>query len=154
MSIPPATTQPKHARGKYIAIVVVVVLIGAVFAAYYALGLGGPTGTTTPGESTSSGNPVVNIASGTGVNTSLNFDPQTITVVLGKNSTIVFTNNDVTEHTVSFFSGPTGVTLASISDANLAKGASYTVALTVAGTYYYKCFIHPWMFGKIIVDSS
>ncbi len=155
VSIPQATTQPKPAKGKYIAIAVVVILVAAVFATYYAFSPGGPSGTTTPGsESTSSGNPTIKIANGTGANNSLNFNPQTITVVLGKNSTITFTNNDVTEHTVSFSTGPSGVSLASISDASLAKGASYTVALTVAVTYYYKCFIHPWMFGKIIVVSS
>ncbi len=144
----PATAIPKRTKRLPVVAIVVVVLVVAAAVAYFGFGTGKSPGTS------ASGNPTVNIANGTGSNQSLNFSPQTITVVIGKNNTVVFVNNDVTQHTVSFSSGPSGVTLSSISDPSLAKGSSFTVTLTVAGTYNYKCFIHPWMYGKIIVKAS
>ena len=96
----------------------------------------------------------VSIASGTGTNQALNFNPSTLTVVIGTNNTVVFTNNDITEHTVTFTGAPSGVSLVSISDSSLAAGATFTVTLPAAGTYQYKCSIHPWMSGSITVAAS
>jgi plastocyanin len=143
MSAPSASPKPKSGMGRVIAIIVVVIIVAAVVGGYFLLY---PMNSTTKSS--------VNIASGTGSNQSLNFNPPTITVVIGKSNTVVFTNNDVTNHSVVFTSAPSGVSVGSISDSNIPAGASFTVTLTVAGTYQYHCIIHNWMSGTIVVNSS
>lgn len=138
------TTQPvKAGRGKLVALVVIIIIVAAAVGGYYALYGMGPSRKS-----------AVSIPNGTGSSQSLNFSPSTITVVLGKNNTIVFTNSDVALHTVTFTSAPPGVSLASISDNNLPAGSTFTVVLKAAGTYQYHCTIHTWMTGTVIVKSS
>jgi plastocyanin/predicted lipoprotein with Yx(FWY)xxD motif len=97
----------------------------------------------------------VKIPSGASANQSslgnLGFYPNTITVVIGVNNTVMWTNNDVTTHTVTSLSVPTGAQ--AFNDGNLSPGSTFSVTLTVAGTYRYHCAIHPWMLGTIIVKS-
>jgi plastocyanin len=139
------TAKPKSGRGKMITVAAVVVVVVVIIAGYYVFsGMGSaPTGKTT-----------ITIASGTSTNNALNFNPASITVVVGKDNTIVFVNNDGTQHTVTFTSAPSGVSVSTIGTSNLAAGASYTVTLTTPGTYQYHCTIHPWMQGTIIVKSA
>jgi len=75
------------------------------------------------------------------------FHPNTITVVIGVNNTVTWTNNDATTHTVtsdnSLFPGET-----------LAPGATYTYTFDQVGTYAYHCSIHPTMTGTVHVVSQ
>jgi plastocyanin len=69
------------------------------------------------------------------------FQPATLTV--GLNSTIVWTNRDVAAHTVTFSGGPdSGV---------LNTGNTYSRTFASAGTYNYRCEIHPSMTGTVTV---
>ena len=141
-----ATTAPQAAKGgmgRILAVVIVIVIIVAAVGIYYAY-----YGMSKPATST------INIASGTGTNQSLNFNPSSITVVIGKNNTIQFTNSDSALHTVTFTSAPSGVSSSSISDSSLSAGSSFTITLTTAGTYQYHCSIHSWMSGTITVVSG
>jgi plastocyanin/predicted lipoprotein with Yx(FWY)xxD motif len=81
----------------------------------------------------------------------LGFYPNNITVVVGINSTVVWTNNDAVTHSVVSFSVPSGAQ--AFSDVSLAPGGTFSVTLTVPGTYKYHCTIHPWMIGTIVVVS-
>jgi plastocyanin len=93
--------------------------------------------------------------SGVSVEHNLNFQPSSITLVVGKNNTVTWTNKDGADHTVTFLTGPTGVNLASISDADVGFGQTFTITLTVAGTYTYHCGFHPlWMRGTIVVKTA
>jgi len=93
--------------------------------------------------------------SGIAINHNLNFQPSTITVVVGKNNTITWTNQDGADHTVTFLSGPAGVSLASISNPDVGSGQSFTIVLSTPGTYTYHCSFHPlWMHGTIVVETS
>jgi plastocyanin len=139
----PAPQAAKRGTGKILAVVIVLVIIVAAVGLYYVY-----YGTSKPATST------INIASGTGSNQSLNFNPSSITVVIGKNNTIQFTNSDSTTHTVTFTSAPSGVSLSSISDSGISAGTSFTITLTTPGTYQYHCSIHSWMSGTITVVSA
>jgi plastocyanin len=140
-------TQPKRGRGRTVAIIIIVLII-ILAAGYYVLyGMGSSTSSTTNTSMTHIVIPNGTAASGG----SLNFSPVSVTVIVGTSNTIVFTNNDVTEHTVTFTTVPTGAQASAISDSNLAPGSSFTVTLTVAGTYSYHCTIHSFMQGTIIV---
>ena len=75
------------------------------------------------------------------------FSPDTITVVLGVNSTVVWTNHDSIPHTVT---SDTGV----FDSGNLGAGAVYSFTFTSPGTYRYHCTYHPLMIGTVIVKAA
>lgn len=74
------------------------------------------------------------------------FMPSTITVVIGVNNTVVWTNDDTAPHTVTANDG-------SFSSGNLNPGDSFTITFSTPGTYTYHCNYHPWMKGTIIVKA-
>jgi len=68
------------------------------------------------------------------------FNPETLNIQKG--TTVTWSNKDNVQHTVTsdiFDSG------------NLGKGGSFSYTFNQAGTFEYKCTIHPYMKGKIIV---
>lgn len=73
------------------------------------------------------------------------FSPSSLTVKAG--STVTWTNNDATTHTVT---SDTGTTLDS---GNLATGQTYGKTFTTPGTYAYHCAIHPFMTGTVTVTQ-
>jgi len=114
------------------------------------------TSSSSASTSSSSGSSttIVTMPSGVGSNMQLNFAPPSITVVVGVNNTIVWTNNDTAVHNVDFQSGPTGATLPSTS-VNVSHGQSTpAITLTVPGTYTYVCDYHAWMKGTVIVVAA
>jgi plastocyanin len=91
---------------------------------------------------------------GVGVRSSLNFLPSTITLVIGVNNTISWTNKDSADHTVTFTKVPTGAQESSISNPDVSPGETFTITLTAPGTYQYHCAFHPgWMHGTITVKG-
>jgi len=71
------------------------------------------------------------------------FQPSTLTIELG--TTVTWTNNQSTAHNVIF---------ADFSSPLLEEGETYSLKFDKAGTYTYKCGIHPSMTGKIIVKPA
>jgi len=74
------------------------------------------------------------------------FNPSTITIVIGVNNTVVWTNDDSVPHTVTANDG-------SFSSGNLNPGDSYSFTFTTPGTYSYHCSYHSWMKGTVKVES-
>jgi plastocyanin len=72
------------------------------------------------------------------------YDPSTITVFIGVNNTITWTNHDLSLHTVTSDAG-------SFDSGLLNSGDSWTHTFKTPGTYSYHCTIHPYMTGKIVV---
>jgi plastocyanin len=89
------------------------------------------TGTPTPGNS------AITIQN-------FSFNPNVTTITAG--STVTWTNNDSTAHTI------TSNDSAFTSSAVLSPGQSYSYTFTNTGTYDYHCAIHTFMTGKIIVQ--
>jgi plastocyanin len=160
--------------------VVAVLIIGAVATlGYYQLEVAPGQNVTT--TSTSNTLPAVNcstnraqcvnvtITSGasaqypgyaSGSTTLYGYAPSTITVVIGKNNTVVWTNMDAAFHTATAVSSDpatfesgcldgTGATCPTSS-----SGSSFQLTFTVPGTYVYVCDYHPWMRGEVIVKSG
>ena len=87
---------------------------------------------------------------GVGENESLNFQPSSLIVVVGVNNTIVWNDLDAEQHTVTSMSAPTGAS--KFDSGILNQGQTFTLTLTVPGTYRFYCTIHPtWMRGTIVV---
>jgi len=120
----------------------------------FVVGTGNATSTTSSTSSSTSTNTTpsgavhVTIPSGSGGNTSaLGYAPDSITVVIGVNNTVIWTNDDNMPHTVTavnklFDSG------------NLNPGDNFSFTFTSAGIYSYGCSYHPWMKGTVIVKGS
>ncbi len=75
------------------------------------------------------------------------FTPQVITVVIGVNNTVTWTNHDVLTHNILTASGL-------FASGDLPTGASYTFTFTQAGTFPYYCSYHPSHTGIVIVKNA
>jgi plastocyanin len=69
------------------------------------------------------------------------FNPATLTI--SKGTTVTWTNQDSTQHTIKS---------SSFNSQTLNKGGTFEFKFDNAGTYDYSCGIHPSMKGKIIVQ--
>jgi plastocyanin len=143
------TGVSKAAIGAIAILVVGVVAIGA----YYVTGTGSNSCSTPAASSTQSPN-AIHLSEYSGPSNSANppgYKPDAITVVVGVNNTVTWTNDDSAAHTVTLTSGPAGVCFDS---GNMGPGASYTITFTTLGTYNYDCRYHSWMTGTMIVKAS
>jgi amicyanin len=73
--------------------------------------------------------------------TNFKFDPAMLTIKAG--TTVVWTNNDIVAHTVTF----TDVANSPV----LNRGDTFSRTFSAAGTYSYICSIHPFMHGTVVV---
>lgn len=83
-----------------------------------------------------------------GEKTQYGFSPDTITVVIGKNNTVYFINDDVGVHTA------TSDAAGAFDTGNIQPGSTAQITLTTPGTYTFHCIYHAWMQGTIIVKSA
>ncbi|HUI01615.1 MAG TPA: cupredoxin domain-containing protein [Nitrososphaerales archaeon] len=79
------------------------------------------------------------------------YTPDSITLVIGVNNTVTWTNNDSVHHTVTSTSAPSG---GSFNSGNMNSSATCTHTFTVPGTYEYDCVYHSWMTGTIVVKAA
>ena len=111
---------------------VILILLTAIVLTACSSGSGATSKTTA--TSTSSGNTVTlaNFA----------FSPATLNIQVG--TTVSWTNNDSTTHTVTSDSGI-------FDSGNLAPNATFSYTFNTAGTFAYHCAIHTSMTGKVVV---
>jgi plastocyanin len=79
------------------------------------------------------------------------YSPDIITLIIGTNNSVTWTNNDPIHHTVTTSSAPAG---SSFSSGDMNQGNTYSCTFTVAGTYKYYCIYHTWMTGIIMVEAA
>lgn len=73
------------------------------------------------------------------------FEPETITI--SKGSMVLWTNQDQASHTVTSVEGSL------LNSKRISLGGRYRKKFNEAGTFEYKCTIHPWMQkGTVIVE--
>lgn len=97
------------------------------------------TTTTTTTSTTSMPAVRLNIPDGSALNTNLpGFDKQTITIILGMNSTVIWHNVDSAPHTVTDRNN-------GFDSGNMDAGASYTHTFAQPGQYHIYCKYHSWM---------
>jgi plastocyanin len=75
------------------------------------------------------------------------FTPENVTVIIGVNNTVTWTNNDPKgiPHTVTSNNG--------LFNSNILTGP-FTCTFLSPGVYWYRCYLHPLMVGAVIVKSS
>jgi plastocyanin len=75
------------------------------------------------------------------------FEPAPVTVHSG--DTVEWKNYDSVPHTVTEDGGATAPVFDS---GNIAPGATWRYLMQKQGTYHYKCTLHPYMKGELIVE--
>lgn len=80
------------------------------------------------------------------------FRPGNVTVVIGMNNTVIWTNDDISPHTVTSVTVPSGA--ATFNSGIISAGGTWSMTFTVPGTYQYDCSLHLWMKGVVIVKSG
>jgi plastocyanin len=131
-------------------LILVGLLVPILIASFLVFGLQSPL--APPGASTTNSQTgvVVNIPPGVGSDQTLNFAPARMKVVVGVNNTIEWIQKDSIPHTVTSTIVPNGAS--SFDSKSMNKGDSFSVTLSVPGTYEYDCVYHPgWMKGSITV---
>jgi len=110
-------------------------------------GSSSPTGTMAPmSMAPASGEPASGSPAASGHSVTiqnLSFQPNALTVSVG--TTVTWTNNDSTQHTVTADDG-------SFDSGVLQEGATFSQTFTAAGTFSYHCNIHSTMTGTITVQ--
>jgi plastocyanin len=138
-------------RGSAVAVVLAVVIITVSAGIFYQL--------TTPLPIKGPYVVYVYIPDGAGANSSLSFNPKTITLVVGVNNTVTWVDQDSSKgqvHTVTFGPVPAGVDVSQLNSAQspgLADGFQFIRIFNVPGTYSYHCYYHSWMTGTIVVKA-
>jgi plastocyanin len=90
-----------------------------------------------------SGNP-------TGAVNQITFSPQNVTVIIGTNNTVQWTNKDSTDHSVTSRPGDP----ASFNSGAIPPGGTYEYTFNTPGVYPYYCTFHPgWMHGTVTVKT-
>ena len=133
-------------------LILVGVLVPALIASFLVFDLTPPVGS--PGTITTGGQAAVtvDIPAGVGSNLTLNYSPVNLRVVVGVNNTIRWVQKDPIPHTVTSVSVPSGAI--GFDSENMNKGDSFSVTLTVPGTYEYFCRYHAgWMRAAITVSA-
>lgn len=160
-----SVTNPQGSQGSTaVAAVVAVLIIGAVAVlGYYQFAIA-PSQLSSSATISSSavicpGPGCANVSIPSGAGTPLSgytsgfsgygFSPNTAIVIVGKNNTVFWANNDAADHTVASTTVPAGAQ--TFGSGLISPGGTFQVTLTVPGTYIYHCTLHNWMWGKIIV---
>jgi plastocyanin len=147
-------------------VIIVILIIAAAFIGYYQIvyyPTVAPTSTTLAIVPPAKFNVTVIIPSGalsTGKSISFYYQPDSITVVAGLNSTLIWRNNDSTVHTVTAavnspdprfnLFGPTNPSAWN----NIQPNQEVNFTFTTPGTYNYTCSYHIWMHGQVIVKAG
>ncbi len=97
------------------------------------------TATSAGSTTTTAGGPTASVSIA-----SFAFNPATLTVAAG--TTVTWTNNDSTTHTVTSTAGP-----ASFDSGFVSPGGTFSFKFTQVGTYEYHCSIHTYMLGSVTV---
>jgi len=142
------TEEPsKPGKGFLWALGIVAILLGALVAAELAVPLqpGISVGSACPSESSCVTMPP-NASS-------VGFSQRNITVIIGVNNTLVWTNQDTVAHTVVSTGVPQGAS--TFASAVLQKGDTFIQTFTISGVYNYECSIHPaTMKGTVVVKAA
>jgi len=108
---------------------------------------GNMTGNTTG----ASGSGSVTIATGSSVPSNDKFyEPETLTV--SKGTTVTWTNEDSTLHTVTSGSAEAGNSGTEFDSSYLAAGKTFQHLFNTAGTFDYYCTLHPFMTGQVVAN--
>jgi hypothetical protein len=147
-----SSEKPKQDRRLSISTIVILVLAAIAGAAYYygtpPVPPSAPVSTDCPTALTQ-----IVIPYGVGVNSSIKYEPPTLTLIVGLNNTAVWNDQDTTTaHVVIAVKWPNGALPWQINP--MIGGSSYCVILTAPGTYVYEMYLPYIVEGTIVVKTG
>lgn len=145
-SKPMEAPKPKS-RTMVLAIIIVVILVVVGVGIYILTRPGGTTNNGTP-ISIFDGNPTCSPATPP----NCGFNPSTLTLKMGVNNTVTWTNKGGQAHTVTSNQTANG-SLPSFNSNGINTNAQYTFIFPQAGTYHYYCSYHTWMQAVVVVSA-
>jgi plastocyanin len=80
----------------------------------------------------------------------MKFSPSTVEIAAGKNVTIHFDNQDSAPHNVAIYKDSSASEKISVGEIVTASKADQVVPALTAGTYFFRCDIHPDMKGSVV----
>jgi len=146
--------RPVNRRAVSRALIGAVVIVAVILA---GAGIYLATASSTASSTSStrySGPPPLQVSIYNGAANSANppgYTSDTVTLVIGVDNTVTWTNNDSIHHTVTSTSAPSD---GSFNSGNMNGGAVYTHVFTVPGTYQYDCEYHSWMTDAMVVKAA
>lgn len=141
------SAKPKN-RTMVLAIIIVVILV-VVGVGIYIL--------TRPNTTPTNGVPVTIFDGTAGACSNVSppncgFNPTTLTVKIGTNNTVTWTNKGAQAHTVTSNQTSNG-SLPSFNSNGINANAQYSFTFTQSGTYHYYCSYHTWMQAVVVVST-
>jgi plastocyanin len=143
---PMETAKPKS-RTMVLAIIIVVILVVVGVGIYILTRAPPPANNGTP-VSIFDGNPTCSPVTPP----NCGFNPSTLTLKMGVNNTVTWTNKGGQAHTVTSNSTTNG-SLPSFNSNGINSNAQYTFTFPQAGTYHYYCAYHVWMQAVVVVAA-
>jgi len=138
---------PRPSRLFLVSLGVIAILLVSLVATVLVFRLQPQIASTCTGSCAVLAGTVVTMPSGVGSNTLLNFAPDTITVYININNTVIWQNLDKVAHTVTAVDN-------SFNSGLIEPGKTWNYTFTTPGNYSYYCEIHPaWMRGEVIVKQ-
>lgn len=131
---------------KKVVAIVVVIVIGVI--AWLTFGGSSKNNNTTSNSSSGSSSSQSSQAVSTDAVTIQNFAFSPASITVKKGSTVTWTNNDATGHTVTESDGQTGP-----ASQLLSNGQKYSFTFNQTGTFRYHCTIHSEMTGTVTVTQ-
>src|SRR5262249_12474672 len=114
----------------------------AIVAGFIGLSIGcGSSSPSTPSGNNNNGTPVSIVANSSNLTTTA-YSPNPVNISVG--GSVTSTNNDSTAHTATGNNG-------SFDSGTIAPGGKFTRTFSTAGTFDYKCTLHPGMVGTVTV---
>ena len=114
----------------------------SVLAGLIGLAIGcGSSSPSSPSNTTTTGTPV-SIPANSSTLTTTAYSPNPVSISVG--GTVTWTNNDSTAHTATADNG-------SFNSGTIAPGGKFSQTFSTAGTFTYKCTLHPNMVGTVTV---
>jgi plastocyanin len=142
---------PAPGRGAKVFLgVVLILLAGLTFTAIVSLPH--PAGTAATAQSFVTILPGSSVSINSTSHPGDTFYPKVITVILGVNSTVEWTNDDSALHSVTSLPNDTASFGSNLYPSG-STGDTFTYSFTAIGTYDYHCVYHSWMMGEVIVKS-
>lgn len=143
----PAEAPKPKSKNMILAIIIIVILVVVGVGVYILTRPSSPTVTGVPVK-------IFDGVGGAGCATAsqCGFNPSTITLKMGTNNTITWTNTGAIAHTVTSNATANG-SLQSFNSNAINPNAQYTFTFPAAGTYYYYCSYHTWMKATVVVNA-
>jgi plastocyanin len=80
----------------------------------------------------------------------MKFSPASVEVKAGQNVTLHFDNQDAAPHNVAIYADKSAAQKVSIGEIVSSKKVDQVVPALAAGTYFFRCDVHPDMQGEIV----